>query len=119
MNLANCWIVATQKQLLGEPLSNEKEEAIINLLDLIFDSPDGAFETILQIIEQQPSDRVLNCLGAGPIEELLVKYPEYLSRLIALVPNSNALRQCLLYVDYDEEDGIDINLLENFLNSTK
>ncbi len=117
MSLVLNWIAAKQDQLLGKPLDSEKDEAIIELLDLILDNPESAFKTILQIIEQQPSDSLLACLGAGPIESLLTKHPEYLGKLIASVNDTNALKQCLLRVDYDDEDGLDVNLLENFLKS--
>ena len=117
MDLATNWIEATEGQLLGNSLSGKGEEAAVNVLELVSDNPDGAVEVILQIIECQPSERVLNCLGAGPIESLLVKYPEYLEKLISIVPNADALKKCLLYVNTDPEDGLDMKLLNNFLNS--
>lgn len=120
MSLATNWIEATTEQLAGKSLSVEEEEAVVNLLEQVSGNPEYAFEVMLQIIEQSPSERVLNCLGAGPIEELLVKYPEYLEKLIANVSNASALKQCLLHVNYeDDEDELNINLLDDFLNSTK
>jgi len=115
MSLVLNWIAAKHDQLLGKPLDSEKDDAITEILDLILDNPDSAFKTILQIIEQQPSDSVLACLGAGPIESLLSKHPEYLGELIASVQDTSALKQCLLHVDYDDEDGIDVDLIEKFL----
>lgn len=118
MDLETNWIEATEEQLLGNSLSGEGEEAVINLLELCLDNPDGAVEVILQIIEQKPSDRVLNSLGAGPIESLLFKHPEYLEKLIATAPNPSALKKCLLHVNTDPEDGLDMNLLKKFLDTT-
>ena len=118
MDLETNWIEATEEQLLGNSLSGKGEEAAVNLLELVSDNPDGAVAVILQIIEHQPSERVLNCLGAGPIENLLVKYPEYLEKLIATVPDPSALKKCLLHVNTDPEDGLDTNLLKKFLDTT-
>jgi hypothetical protein len=73
---------------------------------------------ILNIIEQNPSEHVLNYLGAGPVEELLVKYPEYLEKLIAMTPNASALKKCLSHVNYDDEDGLDTDMLNKFLDLT-
>ena len=118
MNLAINWITAKQAQILGKSLSEKEENAVINLLEQCSYEPDNAVEVILEIIEQNPSELVLHYLGAGPVEELLVKYPEYLEKLIAMTPNTSALKACLSHVNYDE-DGLDAEMLNKFLNSTQ
>lgn len=119
MNLANEWIKATETQLSGDSLSCENEDAIIKLFELCSHHPDAALEVVLQIIEQLPAKSVLNNLGAGPIESLFFKYPEYLEKLIAMTPNTSALKECLSHVNYDDEDGLDGEMLNKFLNSTQ
>ncbi|WP_020564392.1 DUF6869 domain-containing protein [Methylosarcina fibrata] len=119
MNLAINWIKAKQTQILGKSLSEKEEDAIITLLEQCDYEPDNAVKVILEIIEQNPSERVLAFLGAGPVEELLVKYPEYLEKLIEMTPNTSALKECLSHVNYDDEDGLDAEMLNKFLNSTQ
>lgn len=118
MKLAINWIKATEMQLLGNSLSSENEDAIINLFELCSHHPDDAVEVILQIIEQKPNERVLNHLGAGPIESLFFKYPNYLEKLIAMTSNASALKKCLLYVNYDDGDELDTEMLKKFLDTT-
>lgn len=103
MDLATNWIAATEQQIKGEAL--DCDDAVVGLLELVAYKPEEAFEVILKIIAQNPSERVLNGLGAGPVESLLFGYPNhpaYLEQLIAKVPDVNALKQCLLYVNADD-----------------
>jgi len=118
MNLAINWIEATQAQILGKSLSEKEEDAIITLLEQCDYEPDNAVKVILEIIEQNPSERVLAYLGAGPIEDVLIKYPEYLEKLIVMTPNASALKKCLSHVNYDDEDGLNTDMLNKFLNLT-
>lgn len=117
MSLALDWVKATETQIRGETLSCENEDAIINLFELCSKNPDTAFDVIIQIISETPEEKVLNHLGAGPLESLFFKYPEYLQKFITMTPDTDALKKCLSHVNYDAEDGLDLKLLDNFLNS--
>ncbi len=116
MNLVANWIDATEAQLRGIPLTGKREEAVVGLLELVSDDPEGALGIVRQIIERKPSDRVLNCLGAGPVEELLIKHPEFLGKLIGGIVDSNSLRECLLHVDADGDSELE-KKLKDFLGS--
>ncbi|MBT9539685.1 DUF6869 domain-containing protein [Thiobacillus sp.] len=109
-NLAANWIEATEGQLRGFPLSAKDEDAVVGLLELILENPGDAFEEILQIIKRKPSERALNRLGAGPIEELLVSHPEFLEKLILEASDLNALKRCLTYVNADEGSALEKGL---------
>jgi hypothetical protein len=87
------------------------------LFELCLSYPDDAVKVILDIIEQKPNEPVLHQLGAGAIEGLLFRYPECLEKLIAFTSNVDALKKCLLYVEYDNDDKLDKDVLEKFLNS--
>lgn len=115
-DLARMWIEAKEGQLYGKPLSDKGEDAAVHLLELVMNNPDAAFNTILEIIRLKPSEDILRWLGAGPIENLLVEKPEYLQKMINSVSDKVSLKQCLQSVDYDDEDGLDVELLEDFLN---
>ncbi|PPD41099.1 MAG: hypothetical protein CTY16_16375 [Methylobacter sp.] len=117
MNFALKWIKATETQLSGATLSSENEDVISDLYDLCSDNPDDALEVILQVIALAPEERVLNQLGAGPIESLFFNYPEYLEKLISLTANTDALKNCLSHVNYDDEGSLDVNFLEKFLHN--
>lgn len=112
IDLARDWINATEGQLSGNPLTGKDEETVVSLFELVSDNPDAAVEVILQVIEQEPDQRVLNCLGAGPIEDLLGKHPEYLKKLIAAVRNLNSLRSCLTHVNVDDGSELEKSLTE-------
>ncbi|MHB1401828.1 MAG: DUF6869 domain-containing protein [Thiobacillus sp.] len=109
-NLAANWIEATEGQLRGIPLSAKDEDAVVGLLELILENPGDAFEEILQIIKRKPSERALNRLGAGPIEELLVSHPEFLEKLILEASDINSLKRCLTYVNADEGSELEKDL---------
>lgn len=111
IDFANNWIDAIEGELQGNPLNRKSEDVVVDLLELIADNPDDAFEVILQIIKQSPSERILNRLGAGPIEDLLVKHPEYLEKLINVVPDSIALKSCLTHVNADEGSELEKKLI--------
>lgn len=115
MDIVKTWLKSTEIQLAGNPLNCETEIPIIALYEACSDEPDKAIEIISGIIEQKPSDKLLACLGAGPIEELLVKHPKYLGKLIKEVSNHAALRVCLQHVDVGDDDSIDASMLNDFL----
>lgn len=115
MTLAIKWIEATEAQLAAKILNEEEEQAIIKFFELAADEPVKAIEIALQVIEHVPRSSILNCLGAGPVEELLVKHPQYLDELIALAETNEKLKQCLRHVNLPENNLKGTNLLARFL----
>jgi len=117
MDIASDWLKSTQAQLVGLSLNSESEKAIIAAFEICADNPDEAVNLISNIIEQKPNKKLLACLGAGPIEELLVKHPDYLNKLMEAIPCHAALKMCLQHVNTDEDDAIDKSMLNDFINS--
>lgn len=110
INLAARWIDATEAQLSGGILSSDAEQAIVELFELVTDDPNGAAKVMLQIIEQEPGERILNCLGAGPMEELLIKHPRYLNSFLRSTHDLQLLKQCLAHVNADEGTTLEAEL---------
>lgn len=115
MNLAMKWIQATEAQLNRNNLMEEEERAIILFFELASNEPAKAIDIALQVIERGPHSNIINCLGAGPIEELLVKHPSYLDQLIVLAGKNEKIKQCLKHVDLAENDVIGLRRLADFL----
>jgi len=115
MDFATKWIEAKDAQLNSKSLSEEEEQAIIKFYDLASDEPDEAIKLALQVIEHEPRIAIIHCLGAGPVEELLVKHPSYLGELITLAEENEKLIQCLSHVNLSEDDVESTNLLAHFL----
>ncbi|MGZ8250125.1 MAG: hypothetical protein ACXWUF_19055 [Methylomagnum sp.] len=107
MNIVDKWIEATKSQLRGNSLTEELEYPVIRLFELCSYKPNEAIEIIAEIIEKNPDEKILDCLGAGPIEELLIKYPSYLDILVDKVTNGSSLNRCLSHVNFDEEEPQD------------
>lgn len=108
--LANNWIKAVEDEIQGRRVSADGQDARVGILQLILENPDAAADEILKIIDHKPSDRVLNRLGAGPVEELLVANPQYLERLILEASDPLALRKCLQFVNPDEGSELERSL---------
>ncbi len=104
MELAEMWIKATQAQLSGSTLTEFEEDALIKMFELSSERPEDALGAFLRIIDLNPSTKILDCLGAGPLEELLVKNGEYLGHIIELALNNPGLRECLKYVQLEDDD---------------
>lgn len=71
--LVEDWI----KLQLSERSSNEYELhfwAFDRLWEITIDQPDLAWELILRILSQNQSDRIMENLSAGPLEDLLAKH---------------------------------------------
>lgn len=117
MTLAIKWIKATEAQLAAKNLNEEEEQAIIKFFELAADEPKMAIEIALQVLEYSPQRSILNCLGAGPLEDVLVKHPHCLDELIALAETNEKLRQCLSHVNLSEDNLRGANLLKRFLES--
>jgi len=117
MDLATNWIEATEAQLNRKVLGDEQESALVKLFELSSDQPGEAIKVFLKIAERAPSSSIMNCLGAGPIEELLVKHPGFLEQLITTALNSRPLQYSLMQVTLPEEDSKSLGRLREFVES--
>ncbi|HEX8988225.1 MAG TPA: hypothetical protein VF816_09695 [Rhodocyclaceae bacterium] len=117
MDLATNWIEATEAQLNRKVLGDEQEAALIELFELSSDQPGQAIKIFQKIAERAPSSSIMNCLGAGPIEELLVKHPGFLEQLITLALNSHPLQHSLMQVTLPEDDPKSVDRLREFVES--
>lgn len=119
MNLAINWVEAASAQLSGEELKSDQENAIIRLLELSSEEPDEALTVIYEIVRRKPDLKIINYLGAGPLEELLVKHCDYLEAIISHAEHDELLRQCLAHVNLELEDCANAYKLHQFINSDK
>ncbi|HEY3147563.1 MAG TPA: hypothetical protein VGJ75_14495 [Dongiaceae bacterium] len=58
----------------GSPEREAKREATEREWFIVRDEPDRAWLLILEILRRDHSDRILEVLSAGPLEDLLVKH---------------------------------------------
>ncbi len=118
MSISNDWIAAAEAQLSGQSLTQEQDDTIVRLLELCADDPAKAFVAISGIVQLDPRLEILNYLGAGPLEDLLIKHCEYLEVLIAKARQDRRFRQCLSHVNLDNEDCPNAQILHNYLGGS-
>jgi len=69
------------------------------LVGLIEHDPQQAWAHILRLIERAPSEPLLNCVGAGPLEDLLCAHGDvFIDQVEQLAARDDRFRQCLAYV---------------------
>ena len=118
MGFARGWIDGTKAQLDGVALTAEQERSVQGVLDKSFKSPNEALRVFYDILRQEPSDAIVECLAVGPLSDLLMLHGQpYVRRLIMDVSHVPNLQKCLEYVDIDEEDCPAILGLYSFLAS--
>jgi len=117
INLDIEWISAAKIQLNKEQLSGKEEDTIVELLELCSDEPEVALNVIYKIIERHPSIDILRYLGAGPLEDLIVKNCHFLNELIDKAKENSQVRECLSFVNLNEDDCSNSKDLSNFLES--
>ena len=70
--------------------------AHVHWADLITDHPEVAFSVILEILNMDTSTKVLECLSAGPLEDLLVEHgTSLMSRIEDEAMRSRSFRKLL------------------------
>ncbi len=105
---------------MGMPLTNEQESTIIDLLEACSEKPDRAFWYILEILELNPNEAIIGYLGAGPLEDLLLKHGDkFIDKIIKEAANNTLLFKCLSYVDLDTEDFARADEIYSFLETNK
>jgi hypothetical protein len=109
------WIDATVAQINGKDLNKKQNDSIIELLEICTNNPSRAFKIICQILATNPNKKVLGCLGAGPLEDLLIQHCDYIDKSIEEVVNTKLLRDCLEHVNMDPEDCPNAQNLYDFL----
>lgn len=103
--LVDTWIVATERSRL-EPGRAADNWAIQEVLDMhLRDDHEEIWKIILSITSATDSEWVLDCLGAGPLEDLLIKHaPEYIERISIEAGASPKFKRALASVWLDEND---------------
>ena len=114
-DLASNWINATIAQIDDKELTEKQNDSIVELLEICTDNPSKAFRIICQILSTNPNKKVLGCLGAGPLEDLLVQHCDYIEKSIEEAVSTKLLRDCLEYVNMDPEDCPNAQKLYDFL----
>jgi hypothetical protein len=103
-NLITLWISAASAQLDKLDLSEEQNDAIVELFDLCSENAEKAFEVICEILRRKPREDIVGYLGAGPLEDLLIKNCEYVDIVIERSDTVKLLMNCLEVVNIDTED---------------
>ena len=114
-NLTTDWIDAATAQLNAQKLNKDQDNAIVNLFEICAENPSRAFNVICEILETNPRKDVLGYLGAGPLEDLLLKNCEYIDIAIERTKNITLLKECLAHVNLDKEDCPNSQTLYDFL----
>jgi len=74
-------------------------EATDLLQALINDNPDAAWALVLILIREAPNDHLLNCIGAGPLEDLLCAHsPILIDRVEERAAHDEKFKKCLRWV---------------------
>ncbi len=89
---------------LDEWANRRYGEATDRLLDLINDDPNAALGTVVVLIREAPNDHLLNCVGAGPLEDLLCTHgPVVVDRVEELAAHDEKFKKCLRWVWGDSQ----------------
>ena len=103
--LIDSWIKATELSQ-NDPGFSADNWAIQKVLDMHMDGEHEAiWKIILGIVSATKSDWVLGCLGAGPLEDLLVSHtPQYIERIAIEAETSPKFKRALTSVNLDADD---------------
>lgn len=103
--LVSAWISATEKSE-GNPGASADDWAIQKVIDLHYDGEHvEIWKIILAIVDATESKWVLECVGAGPLEDLLTHHaPEYIERVVREAKSSTKFKTALSAVWLDEDD---------------
>lgn len=114
-SLVDRWIDATKAQIDGKDLNEKQNDSVVEMLEICTKNPSRGFTIICQILAKHPNKKVLGCLGAGPLEDLLIQHCDYIDKSIEEIENTKLLRDCLEYVNMDLEDCPNAQNLHDFL----
>lgn len=79
------------------------------MTDMVFNRPEEAWSIILELIAHAPSNRVLADIAAGPLEDLISRYPEqFIGRVEEQARRYPRFRLCLTGVWYGNDLPEDI-----------
>jgi hypothetical protein len=103
--LVKAWIEATEGSE-NDPGKNSDNWAVQKVIEMwLNDEHEQLWATIISITNNTESDWVLECLGAGPLEDLLRTYASnYIDRVAEEVKKSKKFKKALSSVWLDEED---------------
>jgi hypothetical protein len=103
--LIAAWIKATKFARTNSGESAE-EWAIQEILDKHYSGKhEEIWQFILEVIDNTDSEWVLGCLGAGPLEDLIVaRASEYFDRITNEVKRSAKFKKALAVVNLDADD---------------
>ena len=111
------WILATEAQVEGKHLNEKQSNSIVELLELCTHNPSIAFSVICQLLATNPREKVIGCLGAGPLEDLLIQHCHFIEKTIEEAAKNKLLKKCLEYVNVDQEDCPNAQKLYDFLKN--
>lgn len=104
-NLVTEWIIGQSHGGVGTPEWNCRESLMLDVLAMPEENPELAWNFILEVIEQCPSEDVLGILSASLLEDLLTDHgPHFLTRVVEQAGKSPLFKQILGQVWLDEED---------------
>ncbi len=102
--LANAWILAHK---IGYENQGYDEYcwAVNELIEKVHDDPEIVWDLILEIIMLDNSEDILNNVGAGPLEDLMVYHGEkFIDRIEQEAANSLLFQSAMQSVWLDSED---------------
>lgn len=113
-DLVNDWIQA-QKVRVESVEYKKYQWAADKLIDAAISNPCFLWEAILKVIATESSDLVLQSIGAGPLEDLMVNHSdEYIDVIIREAKQNEPLREAMSYVWLDDEDS---NHVDSFFSA--
>ena len=104
-DLIDSWVKATELSQ-NNPGFSANNWAIQKILDMNMEGEhDEVWKIILGIVSATESDWVVGCLGAGPLEDLLVyQAPEFIERIAIETETSPKFKRALSSVCLDADD---------------
>jgi len=102
--LVKTWIFA--QRLGAGALGYERHSwAVDELVDLAFHQPNTLWELILRILEIDRSEKVVEAIGAGPLEDLMVQHGEaFIERVAQLAAVSPTFKATMRHTWIEQGD---------------
>lgn len=102
--LAKSWIFA-QKLGVDSPGYEKQSWAVDKVIDLADQAPDELWQLILRILELDSSEKIINAVGAGPLEDLMAKHGEsFIVKVEEQASKSEVFKQTMRSVWLDSDD---------------
>lgn len=103
--LAHAWVMV-QKQEPGTLGYDHHSWAIDELINSAISDPERVYAIVLRILEIDATDEIIQALGAGALEDLMVLHGlQFIDRLEAQANLSKSFRKTMQNVWLDVNDG--------------